>query len=102
MYDTNYIYAPYETIPPNEKSWYKLDSVPKYDLLLIDGPDHSLRINILNHMELFDWSKPVIIDDVQEADLLTMATTIANKYCKRTCSIHGGDYKDAKQFMVIE
>lgn len=102
MYETNYIYASYPDTPPNEKSWYGNFDMPKYDLLLIDGPDHSLRKNILDRMELFDWSKPVIIDDVHESDILLLAEKIQSSYCQRQFEIiKGGDKQVIKSFMVI-
>jgi hypothetical protein len=102
MYYTNYIYAPSPDVPPNEKSWYGKFEIPKYDLLLIDGPDHGNRRNILDRMELFNWSKPVIIDDMQEADLLELATKIANDYCHRPYEIIKCNGKEViKSFMVI-
>lgn len=98
MYDTNYIYAPYNE-PKDENSWYTFSQpIPRYDLLLIDGPDHSLRKNILNNLELFDWSKTVIIDDVQESDLLELGKKIANDVCRRPYVVKDGEIK---KFMVI-
>lgn len=79
-------------------TWYSLEQVPPYDLLLIDGPDHSTRKNILYHMHLFDWSKPVIVDDVQEDDLLELAKNISSNYCNRPYEIIDGQIKKA---MVI-
>lgn len=98
MYDTNYIYAPYPENPPNESSWYGKFDVPKYDLLLIDGPDHLLRKNIFNNMKLFDWSKIIVIDDLQENDLMEIAIKIANEYCRRSYQIIKAG---VKIFMVI-
>lgn len=97
MYETNYIYAPYP-LPKTVDSWYGKFDVPKYDLLLIDGPDHSLRKNILKHMELFDWSKPVVIDDVQESDILELAESIAIGYCNRPLQVIK---TEIKHFAVI-
>ena len=98
MYDTNYIYAPCPDVPPNDKSWYGEFVMPKYDLLFIDGPDHLTRRNILDRMHLFDWKKPVVIDDMQEQDLLDLATKIATDYCHRPYEILQGV---SKSFMVI-
>lgn len=102
MYDTNYIYAPSPDNPPNDKSWYDPEiikaNMPKYDLLLIDGPNHTNRRNLLDHMSLFDWSKPVIVDDMQEPDLLELGKTIANEFCQRDFKIV--DCQE-KKFMVI-
>lgn len=102
MYDTNYIYAPSPDTPPNENSWYDTEiiksNMPKYDLFLIDGPDHSLRKNILKHAHIFDWSKPVVIDDVQEDDILKLAESIAIGYCNRPIQVIK---TDVKHFSVI-
>ena len=106
MYDTNYIYAPSPDIVKDYNSWYDTailkEKMPKYDLLLIDGPDHSLRKNVLTHKDLFDWSKPIIVDDVQENDLLVIAKHIADEICHRPYQIiqATGD-KDSKHFMII-
>lgn len=105
MYNTNYIYAPSPDNPPNASSWYDADilksNIPKYDLLLIDGPDHGARKNILLNMGLFDWSKPLIIDDMQEADLLDLGKKIATDYCNRPYEIFYSKDTDSKIFMVI-
>lgn len=64
---TNYIYAPIKI--QNGLKWYDVDVLKKelpksYDLLLIDGPPEAIgRLPILNNLELFDLSVPIIIDD---------------------------------------
>jgi hypothetical protein len=60
-YYTKYIYAPIV----NE--WYDpecLINLPKYDLLLIDGPDSIDRHIFLNYISLFNTNVPIILDNV--------------------------------------
>jgi hypothetical protein len=102
MYPTKYIFAPTKDKPVTCESWYDVDilalEMPKYELLLIDGPDHSTRKNILKYSHIFDWSKMVIVDDVQEADLMELGEKIAHTLCNRPFQVIDCE---VKRFMVI-
>lgn len=97
-FDTNYIFA------PDTSGWYNVDvlkgvlPIIKYDLLLIDGPQHNKRSEIINHADLFNWKVPVIIDDTQEHDVMGWATSIATEFCRRPFEIIHGNPKSS---MVI-
>lgn len=98
-FQSNYIYA------PSVNEWYDrkildqaLNSV-NYNLLLIDGPQHHQRKNIMNNLDLFNWSVPVILDDVQEPDMMSMGERISTEVCKRPFEIISGEKKKA---MVIK
>ncbi len=63
---------------PIENNWYNLlamKSIPKkYDLLIIDGPKRGWqREGILDHLDLFNWSVPVLIDDFNRPEEHAMA-----------------------------
>ena len=77
-----------------EDSLHRID----YKLLLIDGPSHNKRSKIMENMDLFRWSVPVIIDDYQEGDIKLYSDRIADEYCKRPFEIIRGTEKLA---MVI-
>jgi hypothetical protein len=76
-YPTNYIFAPIVD------DWYDFEIIkammPKYDTLLIDGPDAFVRPNFLKHTGIFDLSKPIFIDDTQEGYIKEFATTLSVK-----------------------
>lgn len=101
---SNYIYA------KSDSGWYdrtvleaELPKI-KYDLILIDGPEHNKRWRIMENMDLFDWNKPVIIDDCQEGDVMMTAQKIASDYCKRPFIILNGlsyDNEAPKKAVVI-
>lgn len=101
-YDTHYIYA------PMKDGWYDADvvksSLPaRYDMILIDGPDSVNRPNLFQNLDLFDWSKPVVLDDMQHDGLRFHAEKLANEVCKRPFQVLNGDGPeyDRKKFMVI-
>jgi hypothetical protein len=85
-------HAPSEYIFAELKDgWYDPDALrehlPKsYDLLLIDGPrspeSAPTRHNMLKHLDLFDLSVPIIVDDVNrraELELLTKLGAITGR-----------------------
>lgn len=96
---SEYIHAPIVS------DWYdvdKLDNLPEFDLLLIDGPSEREgdRIHLIEHLTLFKGIKtaPIIVDDVNrqnEYDLLLALSVILN----RTYKIYAGN---EKSFGVIE
>lgn len=98
-YDTTYIYA-----ESSKSGWYDTDVLKKelpkikYDALLIDGPEHCKRKKLSENTGLFNWHVPVIIDDIQEADVLGLAGDIAINLCARKFHIINGEKKTA---MVI-
>ena len=63
----NYIHAP--IIRYRGYDWYdltKLKALPKYDLLLIDGPTSVIgRRGFIKHRDLFNLNVPIVIDDTQ-------------------------------------
>ena len=71
VYDSRYIYAPIMG------RWYCVNTLrallpSSYDLLIIDGPTGTIgRLEILNHLDLFNWECVVIVDDTQrKAEML--------------------------------
>jgi hypothetical protein len=95
MYETNYIKAEIKN------NWYDrevMKTIPKYDLLLVDGPDAYHRPNFYHNLDLFDLSKPIIIDDMQEPELLEDAKKFAQETLRRPYEILDGEIK---KFMVI-
>lgn len=80
-YDSYYIYAPIKN------GWYDaacLISLPKHDMLLIDGPPESIgREGILKNLDLFDRNVSIVIDDVHRQQDLQIATKIATVWKKR-------------------
>lgn len=62
-YPSRYIYAPLRD------GWYcrpmiEVQLPDGYDALIIDGPPGELRGGILTHLDLFDLSVPIFIDDI--------------------------------------
>lgn len=100
--DTHYIHAPYKEYKLGAL-WYDAEKirgkVPEYDLLIVDGPASSIRPYMLDHLDLFDLSKPILLDDLQEGPLLQMAETLAGKCAKRLQIFEG---KKGKKFGVID
>lgn len=84
---------------PIKNGWYDLIQVPVYDLLLIDGPPEKIgRAGVLNHLHLFDLSKPIIIDDTHRKTEMMIASKVAK--LKGTGLV---SYRDQhrKEFAVI-
>lgn len=87
-YKSKYIYAPLVN-----DFWYdatilaeELDGI-NYDLLLVDGPPQHRRVGILEHLNLFHWDVPIILDDmVRTIDRYTM-NYIAN-YVNKTPELY--------------
>lgn len=73
--DPQYIYAPIVN------SWYDttpLMALRPYDLLIVDGPPGAVgRGGMLEHLELFDVSKPIIVDDVSRRPEQELAWALA-------------------------
>lgn len=103
-YDATYIHA------HSLNGWYDRKTLeaelPKveYDMILIDGPHSNHRLELMSNLDLFDWRKPVVIDDCQESRFLTMASEIAKNYCKRPMQLIMGlgyEHYEAKQAVGI-
>ncbi|MDA0715038.1 MAG: hypothetical protein O3A74_00545 [archaeon] len=67
--------------------WYDTDvlrnEIPaNYDLLIIDGPPSEIgRRGLLNHIDLFKWDQPILIDDThrkEEQDIVKRLVSIFN------------------------
>jgi len=75
---SNYIYAPLKD------GWYDVDylngKLPEnYDLLLIDGPPNIYRGNFVNHYDLFQNVKKIIVDDTHRNDDSKIVELIVGK-----------------------
>jgi hypothetical protein len=104
--DTSYIYAPFAG------RWYDRQylkaglSGVKYDLFLVDGPptffpgihkswanrDKTLRLGLLKHLDLFDLSVPIILDDVERAAEGVLLAELA-MHVGRPYTTHKGEKK---------
>lgn len=59
--------------PNGGRAWYDAETLKErlplageYDLLLVDGPPgHVGRLGMLEHLDLFDLTVPIVVDDVQ-------------------------------------
>lgn len=94
MIDTvEYIYAPIVD------GWYDLESVPEYDLLLVDGPPGRIgRSGILDNLYLFDLSKPVIVDDTHRKEEQKIAHVISDRKDSGVMTLND---QHKKKFTVI-
>ena len=68
---------------PLVDGWYDPDvlemCIPNaYDLLIIDGPTGN-REGILEHLDLFDMTVPVILDDVDHRGALSVVRAVASR-----------------------
>lgn len=95
-YPTNYIKAPIKG------GWYDLDpgDLPAfYDLLLIDGPPERIgRNGILKNLDLFDLSKPVIVDDTHRRTEQQITAAIAKRKGRKAVTFND---QHKKKFSVI-
>jgi len=90
---------------PLVDDWYDLEILKAqlpahYDLLLIDGPPGALsRSKIADHIDLFDTTVPMILDDVQRPEVIKAAFDIGRANKKRVSILpasHG------RQFALID
>lgn len=104
-YDSTYIHA------HSLNGWYDRESLERnlpnvrYDLLLVDGPHSRYRTQLMKNLDLFDWSKMVVVDDCQESEFMKMAKEISENYCKRPMEIINGigyEYHEAKLAVGIK
>lgn len=104
-YPSSYIYA------HSLNGWYDRESIkselPKfsYDLILIDGPHQNHRLKLMDNLDLFNWELPVVIDDCQESNFMSMAKELAENHCKRPMQIINGlgyDYHESKTAVGIK
>lgn len=99
-YQTNYIYAPIKD------GWYDRATLERelpesYDLILVDGPPEVIgRQDFIKHLDLFDPTVLIIIDDanrtVEHELVFQVANALGRKY-----SIYTSDSCDGKMFGVI-
>ncbi len=76
---SNYIFAPLKN------GWYHtgpLKELPKYDLVLVDGPFNPVqgRRGLLKHLDMFDLTVPWIFDDINRG----LDLEVFNDFCKKT------------------
>ena len=91
--NNNYIYAP--IVSYNGYFWYdisKLQNLPEYDLLLVDGPTGTIgRRGFVNHRALFNLEVPIVIDDTQRKAEMAMAEDLSRILnCKLTIHLNNG------------
>lgn len=94
-YPTNYIKTPIKN------GWYSLkkDMIPEYDLILIDGPPEKIgRGGILQNLDLFDLSKPVIVDDTHRRTEQQITAVISKRKGRKTATFND---QHNKKFSVI-
>lgn len=75
----NYLYIPLKN------SWYDIDILKNkikdicYDLILIDGPPgEGSRDKFIDHIELFNTSVPIVIDDTHRSGEYAFAKKVSN------------------------
>lgn len=96
-YDSRYIYAPLIN-----DMWYDVEVLRQelcnldYHLILVDGPPKHRREGLLNHLNLFNWNVPIILDDVNRQYDMNLAISLA-KHLGKIPTV----YKDDKSFAVI-
>jgi hypothetical protein len=94
---SNYIYAPLKN------GWYDreilIKEIPKkYDVLLIDGPPNIYRGNFVNHYDLFQNVKTIIVDDThRNNDSKIVESIVVNNKC-----IFEEHNSERKKFIVIK
>ena len=91
-----YIFAPLVD------EWYDVEILKKelpkqYDLLIIDGPIHEKRLNILHNLTLFDFTGIIIIDDTNREGDYTMSLKISEVYNKKITRIKN----EEKEFTIL-
>jgi len=96
-YDSTYIYAPIVN------GWYdvsRLQDLPNYGLLLIDGPPATIkadiRLKFLDHVDLFNLDAIIVLDDVQRAAEMKLADVLS-EITGRKMNVYG----TSKKFAVI-
>jgi len=111
---SNYINAPiveyFDDNFPNDTGWYDADILKKelpryYDLILVDGPLGIIgRSGFYRNLALFRSDVPIILDDVNRKDELTLLEKIETK-TGRKAVIHKDpslkDGKKTKHFAVL-
>lgn len=93
---SDYIHA--AIVPNGRHDWYDAGIIEKklngkqYDLLLVDGPPgHVGRLGMLDHLDLFDLSVPIIIDDVQRSAEHHLMSELAKAAGRNARVIQDGD-----------
>ena len=82
---------------PIVNGWYNVDDLrqqlpPKYAALIIDGPPGDIgRSGILQHLDLFDWSVPVLVDDCQRPVDFALARQL-ERVTGRTLQVYADSY----------
>ena len=97
---SNYIYAPLKQYSGYQ--WYdidKLKNLPKYDLILVDGPKELTgRWGFYKNIHLFNTAVPIIIDDTQRPQEKLLAEVIAFEFGKKLTEHKSPD----KKFTTLE
>lgn len=100
--DSTYIHA------HSLNGWYDRETLQRelpsvdYDLLLIDGPHQTHRKGLMSNLDLFDWSKSVIVDDCQESEFMNMAKELSENHCKRPMQVITGlGYEDRQAKLAV-
>ena len=108
-YNSKYIHAPIKEYKPTRKFggdsfWYDAEVLKKelpkykYDALIVDGPKGS-RVGIWKYKELFDWTVPTFVDDVQRTSVLTLVKLLCNR--NQIEKIVIGDIGEPKHYAVL-
>lgn len=95
-HNSDYIHA--AIVPNGRHDWYNHMVIKnnlkgkKYDLLLVDGPPgHIGRLGMLDHLDLFDLSVPIIVDDVQRSAEHFLMTELSKKTGRNSRVFQDGD-----------
>lgn len=70
---------------PNEIGWYDMRKITsllpeEIDLMIVDGPNGTIgRSGLLKHTNLFDWTFPVLIDDLHRDSEKQMAVLLCSR-----------------------
>ena len=100
LHDSTYIYAPIVD------GWYDAAIIGttlsrlsvRHDLLLVDGPPKKIgRSGILQHLDLFDLTKPIVLDDVDRAPEKNLLEILAERVGRKYKIFSDG----AKSFGII-
>lgn len=102
-YHNDYIHCPIVDGWYDVKQLEKLKSV-RWDLLLIDGPAHGLRSNMMKHFELFKFEvgQIIVADDVERNDDSKALSELEKKLQENFAVIREDfDSIGAKKFSVL-
>ena len=98
-YNTKYIYCPLINGWYDPDLLYQKTFYAQYDCLLVDGPPGShARVKFLEHLNIFDLSKTIVIDDCQREPEYLMALDVATTVNR---NIDFVECKDGKMFAIV-